>query len=214
MDVTPVQVLLMGLFIGLVLGTFPFFLTMRDFVGAYFSVRFGKGKRLLAVHSSDGINLFWKVGYFKDGIWMYNHSKKDKRPFTISDGCVKRSMGVNILHIDEGVTAPFNFKLVKEVVKEVDIPKLDKDLKEVKDKEGNLVTEVKSYVETIFFKTYDDSRTLIALLESALSKKSSKASLSLGSVDFKKLLIIAVIVIGGWFVIKNFVLTGDTNIIK
>lgn len=220
MNPTPTMVLLWGFALGLIFGVFPFLLTQRDFVSAYFSVRFGSGKRLLAVHSVDGTNIFWKVGFLKDGLWQYKHKKGDLRCFTIGDGVVKRTMGVNIINILELVTAPFNFKHVY-ADKVVSVPVLNakgemiaildsKTKEHKKDASGMLLYEFKDQVEKIVFNAYFDSKTIIAALEAALAKKTSKSAMAFGNIDFRKLLIIAAVVVGGWYVIKNFVMTGQT----
>lgn len=214
MNLNPTQVLLIGFGLGSILLWLFFALTQKDFLGSYLAVRFGKGKRLLCVHATDGFNVFWKVGFLKEGMWQYKHKKGDVRVFTITDGCVVRSMGVNLLHLPEGVTAPFNFSKTYEKIKRVEVPKIDDKGEPVLDEEGSPITVLKDYVYQVFFDAYSDAKSITEVLESALSKKASRASLTLGNIDFKRLLIIAAVIIGAWFVIKNFVLSGNIPVIQ
>jgi len=213
--ISPTQLFLYSFGSGFLFVVLFMSLVLKDFLGAFLSTRFGKGKRLLAIHSKDGINVFWKVGFLKDGAWFYKHAKKDSRIFTISDGCVKRFAGVNWLNLPEAATCPFNFKFVKEEVVKGEVPIKNKDGKFVS-KDGKLVTEVKDFVRNVFFEAYDDSKAVVSMFDAALTKKPSRASLSMGGIDFKRLLLIAAVVIGGYFIIKSFVLpavSGGTVVI-
>ena len=114
------------------------------------------------------------------------------------------------------MTAPFVFKNVVEREREVEVPVLDKSGQPVKDKDGNVVKETKRFVEELLFRPYTDALTIMSAFENALSKKASRQQLAFGSIDFKRLLIIAVVVVGAWFVIKSFVLpavSGPNNVI-
>ena len=207
--ISPVQLFWIAFSLGLLFGSFPFLMTLKDFLGAYFAVRFGKGKRLLFIHRDDGIGLVFRSGYLKDGLWQYKNGKNDIRSFTVPDGSTKRLAGVWLVQLPENVTAPFCFKHVVEQEREVTSQVLDNNGLPVKDKEGNFITESRRIVESLFFKPYNDAMTIMSVFENALSKKASRSQLAIGAINFKSLLIIAVVVIGAWFVIKNFVLTGQ-----
>lgn len=206
MDMTPTQVLWMGIGTGALMVLMLFAFTLRDFLNPYFSVRFGKGKRLLRVHLNDGYSVRWRVGFFKNGAWMYKHAKKDERMFSITDGVAKRSMGVQMIDLPENATAPFNFKIVKEYVEYVKIPLLDDNGEEQKDKENKVLTEKVPVVRDRAFKFYDDSKALCFCLESALTKKTSRQALGFGNLDGKKIIFLILGAVVLWYIVSKFVL--------
>ena len=92
----PVQLFWVAFALGLLFGSLPSVLTLKGFLNAYFKVRFGKNKRLLAVHNADGVGISWRVGFLKDGLWQYKHAKGDVRAFSMPEGSVKRFSGVSL----------------------------------------------------------------------------------------------------------------------
>jgi len=165
--------------LGLFFGAFPFFLLLRGFLPAFLNARLGAGKYLLRLHMPDGFTARWRVGKLIEGGGLVYKVGKEEYLATIHAGVVKRSLGVNWIDIEHGSTAPFNYK------------------KLVVERQENADNDVVFNVAG--FEGYDDSRSIITILRTALMQP--RKGMALGNIDFKKVLIVGGIIVIAVYVV-------------
>lgn len=192
------QQVIMNFFMGFAFGAFPFFLLMKGFLSPFLNVKFNPDRFLVMVHMPDGIGVRFRVGKpYQTGV-KFRMDKKDYL-FTLSEGVTKRTMGVNWVQVPLNDTAPFNFKKVEWLEREEEV--------EEEGKTKKVPQRVLGY-----FQGWNDSHAVMILIRTALMQP--KSALSMGKLDFKKLLIIGGAVLIAIYLVNSGMLGGASNVIN
>jgi len=162
---------LIGIVVSFLLGNVVLLFMLRGFVLPYLKAK-SKGGVLLRIHRSGENNAIWRVAT-KDpsGVYKYKIGKQE-HVFTPVNDSILRSVRVSMADVREEDTAPFVFKKVVAINKEVENVKGEKEV----------VTQYR------LFEGYDDSPQIINMFNWALLRP--KKGGSAFGMDTKTLLIL------------------------